>query len=429
MKRLFISLYVAIVFGLLVINASSESIWQWLSNDTDVEYPASTQAISQLITPLQLIYKIEGMDKLDTLLQQQTIPYALANRDNFAFLDHQLSALERLEPVFLFTSAYEAEIYVPLSNNDLLVLGPLPIDDEPQTTSWMPIVIKIMAYGLLAVFIFAWSYPVWRDLNTLSSYTEKVSSGDLTITNTLKPHSIVYPLGNAFETMARRIRELLSFQKQMMQAVSHDIRTPLARLKFSLAIAKSQQGIPDQENGSNSTVNHNMLTDINEIEQLVEEMLTYGRLETATPELSIENVNISELSQHLIDKLNRNNAIQISFDCPANTYWHCDGYLLERALQNLLTNAQRYAVSQVYMSVSTNQNKLDIKIKDDGCGIPDDQKENIFTPFTRLEGSRNKASGGFGLGLAIVSKIIHWHDGKVTVSNNKTTGATFTISL
>lgn len=434
MTRLFISLYLAITLGLVLINWSGELLWESFGESNTPASSQIEQSVSDMLKVYQNIYQSflltsdyrQAQTKLIKLLDDQPLPYTIEPLINYAFYQEQLDTLNANEPIFMYVSETKAEIYIPLGEQLILAMGPIPIAEAPLGQSVLVIVIKLFAYGLLALLILAWSYPVWRDLNTLKGYTQAIANGKLEIKNELKPHSIVFPLGLAFENMTRRIRELLDFQKQMMQAVSHDIRTPLARLKFSLAIDSESQMSKD-----------NMLTDISEIEQLVEEMLTYGRLETAQPDLTIEQVNMYELTYNLIEKLNRNelgNKVKILLNCPESLNWECDGYLIERALQNLLTNAQRYANSTIQLNLQAHNGKLSISIIDDGCGIPEDQMERIFTPFARIDSSRNKKSGGFGLGLAIVNKIVQWHQGQITVMNNsennhKTTGATFIISL
>ena len=446
MTRLFISLYFAITFGLVIINLSGEWLWQLLSESESQAPSKVEQSITNMVSVYQHVYKstyqaqgaTQAQQTLRELLEAQPLTYSIEPSVNFAFLTEQQIALNAMQPLFLYVSETTAEVYIPLDEQQILVLGPIAIAEPIAQASWLAMTLKLLAYGLLALLILAWSYPLWRDLNTLKGYTHRISSGDLDIKNKLKPHSIVFPLGLAFENMARRIRELLDFQKQMMQAVSHDIRTPLARLKFSLAI--------DAHSESSKA---NMLTDISEIEQLVEGMLTYGRLESAEPDLNIERVNMYELASNLIEKLNRNThksyddnladneVIKINLNCPESLTWECDGYLIERALQNLLTNAQRHATSTVLLTLEVKNKSLVMTVADDGCGIPEDQMERIFTPFARIDSSRNKNSGGFGLGLAIVNKITHWHDGHITVKNStcfesgesKTTGATFIISL
>lgn len=428
MKRLFISLYVAITFGLFLITWSGEWLWQKFETYASHSEPRSIETMVTLLKPYQTLYQQGNKTDVIESLKNHQLNATIHQIEQFALLPEHIEAIDKMEPFFLYISEHEVEIYLPLNPNQVLLVGPLVFKNSHSELSWIGRILKLFAYGALAILILGWSYPLWRDLNTLKGYTDRISSGQLDIENELKPHSIVFPLGKAFEAMTRRIRELLNFQKQMMQAVSHDIRTPLARLKFSIAIAKDDlKGCDDPS--SNVNVADNMLTDIAEIELLIEEVLTYGRLETAEPNLNIEQVDLYALSHHLVEKLNRNHAIQIQLHCDEHLMWMCDGYLLERALQNLLTNAQRHAEKRVDLYITNNEKGLIIKVVDDGCGIPESQQADIFTPFTRLDTSRNKASGGFGLGLAIVSKIVNWHEGQVSVSNNKTTGATFTISL
>ncbi|MDC2890855.1 ATP-binding protein [Psychrosphaera algicola] len=155
-----------------------------------------------------------------------------------------------------------------------------------------------------------------------------------------------------------------------------------------------------------------MLSDIEEIERLIDEMLTYGRLDTVSSPLTIEEVNINQLIENLVEKLQRTSDVPIGVQISGPVSCLCDGHLLERGIQNIIVNGLRYARTALDITVTLDE-LLTIIIDDDGPGISPDQRQQIFSPFTRLENSRNKLGGGFGLGLSIADKIIslaRWRD-------------------
>jgi len=421
MRRLFFSLYFAVTLGLLLISWSSELLWQQLQSEQVQDTNFEIETIQLLLEPYKTLLPDSNRD-LDTLLASQPFAIEFIDRASLAVLPEQREMLNADGLIYMYEQDASLTFYQVFDQSRLIKFGPIRSQPAPEQDVLLRNLVLVFSYGLLAMFILVWSRPLWRDLNLLKQQTEQVSNGELDANNKLPRQSVIYPLGQAFSAMAQRVLELLSLQKQMTHAISHDIRTPLARLKFSLAMLTG-----DRPNLGE--INHEMQQDIGEIERLIDEMLTYGRLESAQSPLNLEEVNLYQLATNLADKLNRNSGIPIRLICSEPLYFTCDGHLMERALQNLLVNGQRHAQSYVTLTLTIEESKLIVIVADDGPGIPVADKEKIFSPFTRLEQSRNKSSGGFGLGLAIVKKIVEWHNGTVSVDSNSPTGAKFNIEL
>jgi two-component system OmpR family sensor kinase len=248
---------------------------------------------------------------------------------------------------------------------------------------------------------------------------EKITSGDLEISqkiNTRSPTAIVV---QTFVDMASRITHLIAEQQQLVNAVSHELRTPLSRLRFSLAMLDK--------------VKPTQLTDINkdvqEMETLIDEMLGYARIDSISQDLHKSNVNISELLFHQVEKHQRATDKTLTLTVDKEVFFLCHGSLIERACQNLITNAVRYAKQRIVINAKIEDKKLIITVSDDGCGISQKDQEEIFKPFTRINKSRNKNDGGFGLGLAIVKRIIDLHQGHCQVKYSSLGGCKFIIRI
>jgi len=127
-------------------------------------------------------------------------------------------------------------------------------------------------------------------------------------------------------------------------------------------------------------------------------------------------------AQHSTDKM-------LTLELQDELFCLCNGHLIERASQNLITNAIRYADNLVEIKANIQNNQLIISVSDDGCGIDGEDEESIFQAFTRLDKSRNKQQGGFGLGLAIVKRIMDWHQGQCTIEKSTLAGAKFSLIL
>ena len=145
--------------------------------------------------------------------------------------------------------------------------------------------------------------------------------------------------------------------------------------------------------------------------------------------MSISDVSINELLTNLVEKLARATDKAVNLKIDQVIQWRCDGHFIERVTQNLVTNAIRYANSNIAITAVIHEDKLYLSVEDDGEGIAAADFDKVFKAFTRLDQSRNKEQGGFGLGLAIVKKIVDWHRGQCQVSCSELGGAKFLVIL
>ncbi|MNH14351.1 Sensor protein RstB [compost metagenome] len=221
----------------------------------------------------------------------------------------------------------------------------------------------------------------------------------------------------------------LSIQRELVRAVSHELRTPVARLRFGLemiASARDEQAREKYLSGMDG--------DIQELDKLVDEMLTYARLEQGAPALHFQRVDLDALLEQVIAELAplRSDVRVVRGPCQGDeqgAWVEAEPRYLHRALQNLVSNAMRHAESQVSLSYQLGVQRCRIDVEDDGPGVPESVWDRIFTPFTRLDDSRTRASGGHGLGLSIVRRIIYWHKGRASVGHSERLGgARFSLS-
>ena len=437
MKRLFISLYLVVVFALALIGWSTDSLWRLLQSSSDSE-------ITQLAKLTKLVRLGQGLHLIDTrklLSEQLQIPITTIEFADVAWLDEQVAELTAGEPVLMYDGDDRLLIYLLLKapkalsntrpqvltrNSQLVQFGPIDIATGDNQVARA---LYFMSYLLLAVVIGLWSRPLWRDLSVLQKATEAFGQGQWQQAPKVSASSVIAPVVDTFKEMSARIGRLVTEQKELTNAVSHELRTPLARLKFSLALLDS----PDADGMYKNTI-AGMSADVSELEALVDEMLSYSRLESEGRQLLLAVVDISELLSHLVEKLSVNCEHEITLDIPTGLKWVCDGHFVERAMQNLITNAIRYGDSKVWVGAKVEDNGkaqlLHLTVIDDGQGIDKAKAKDVFKPFVRLDKSRTKDTGGFGLGLAIVKRIVDWHQGQVQLCQSKQQafgGAEFTL--
>lgn len=305
----------------------------------------------------------------------------------------------------------------------VLSIGPFV---EPVFISQLvPALFSILAI-MIALVVFVWVRPLWRGLAQLRTTAEAFGRGDFGARTRIAPRAALGQFAHTFNAMADRIQQLISSHKELTNAVSHELRTPLARLRFGLEML---QNTPDET----ARARHidGMNTDIDELEGLIAELLTYAHFDRAAPELKLERQDLAAwLNESVHRAWTEEHHIKLQVHPPhANdTFAVFEPKLMARALGNVLQNAQRYATRRVEVDAGINADTCRIIIDDDGPGIPEADRTRIFEPFTRLDTSRNRDSGGYGLGLAIAQRIAAWHSGNISVEDSPLGGARFVIS-
>jgi two-component system OmpR family sensor kinase len=286
----------------------------------------------------------------------------------------------------------------------------------------------IVAFVLLIPIGF-WSRAHWRDIQALAKVTENFGAGQLSARASTPAAASIYPLAQQINQMANRIETLLSSQQHLLHSVSHELRTPIARLEFALEILQSGLGSSDI-NGKQTQRIIAMQGDLSELNSLVSELLDSAKLD-AQGQLQRETIVLEMFIQNCLQHLPpKPQGLDLQVECAAtNKSLFVDQRLLSRAIQNLLKNAYKYADQKIIWRLKTQGEHWLISVEDDGAGIPASEREKIFDAFYRLDRSRDRATGGFGLGLSIVRQIIVLHGGRIHISESELGGAKFEISL
>ncbi|MET0982512.1 MAG: ATP-binding protein [Telluria sp.] len=280
----------------------------------------------------------------------------------------------------------------------------------------------IVALALLLP-ILLWSRSHWQGLQTLSRVADEFGAGKLSARARMQPSASIYPLAERIDHMADRIEELLVSQKNLLHSVSHELRTPIARLEFALELLDAKANDPLLKKRIAA-----MEGDLRELNTLVNELLGMARLESGQA-LQHEPVDLALLLDTVAASLPPGEAV-LAIDCAMDAGpIEADARLLGRALSNLLRNAQKYAAGTIQVTARREGTRVTIAVEDDGPGIPEDERERIFEPFYRLDRSRDRTTGGFGLGLSIVRKAVQLHGGSVHVESSALGGARFVVSV
>ncbi|CAH0295342.1 ATP-binding protein [Pseudomonas mediterranea] len=302
------------------------------------------------------------------------------------------------------------------------------VPPDPADVSWLYWSINVLIGATMLACLLLWLRPHWRDLERLRSTAERFGKGHLSERTHIASSSNIGSLAHVFDTMASDIESLLNQQRDLLNAVSHELRTPLTRLDFGLALALSDDLPPASRERLQGLVAH-----IRELDELVLELLSYSRLQN--PERLPERVEVplDEFIDSILGSVDEDLAAP---DVVIDVLLHgalerfvLDPRLTARALQNLLRNAMRYCEKRIQVGVRVSAEGCEIWVDDDGIGIPDGERERVFEPFYRLDRSRDRATGGFGLGLAISRRALEAQGGTLTAEVSPLGGARFRLWL
>ncbi len=315
----------------------------------------------------------------------------------------------------------------------VLVVGPISPERNPEYQRGMPLDLRIslLTWSLigvcLAIVVWLWVHPVWRDLEAMRQTARSLGEGLFSARAPAMRSSAFRPLAETLNGMAERTQRLIATQKELSSAISHELRTPIARLRFALEMLAAAD-----ERGERERLAGAMEGDLDELDGLVDSSLTYARFEREQPELHLTDVELAPWLEEQVDAvrmLARRLDLQLDGSAlPARLHVELDRKSMPYAIGNLLRNAIRYARTRVRVSAEVSDGAVRIHVDDDGIGIPADERDRVFSAFTRLDRSRDRSTGGYGLGLAIVRLVLEQHNGHASAAESPLGGARLTLS-
>ncbi|MEN0067677.1 MAG: ATP-binding protein [Myxococcota bacterium] len=299
----------------------------------------------------------------------------------------------------------------------------LVVEVRPNVPSPPPI--PFIAVGVLlglGVALITLLRPLDRELRALEQAAQEFGQGDRAARVETSPNAATAKLAERFNAMADRIAQLLESQRDLLLAVSHEVRTPLNRLRFAVELLADEDDA-EARDSKLQALHH----DLDELDDLVAELLTFYRLEQSAPP-SLGSTALEPLVEGLVaDAARLRPGIQATCRDVNHAVWANPG-LLRRALSKVIANAARYADSQLLVTAHSTTGVVRVYIDDDGPGIPSEDRIRVLEPFVRLDGARDRDAGGSGLGLAVVNRIVTAHGGSLVITDAPLGGARIMLS-
>jgi two-component system osmolarity sensor histidine kinase EnvZ len=251
-----------------------------------------------------------------------------------------------------------------------------------------------------------------RPIHRLAIAAEKLGKGQDLANFKIEGAREVRQAARAFLDMRDRIRRQIEQRTAMLAGVSHDLRTPLTRMKLQLAMLKQ------------TPENDNLRQDMEEMERMLEGYLTFARGEGNE---ATEQVDLQVVLERIVNNARRQ-GFNVETDYNGRLSLRARPVAIERALANIVTNACKYA-KRVWVTAQEHAEAVEIFVDDNGPGIPQEQRDEVFKPFYRLEKSRNPKTGGVGLGLSIAQDIVHGHGGEIFLEESDRGGLRVVVRL
>jgi two-component system, OmpR family, sensor histidine kinase RstB len=428
MNRLFLRIYGAVLIALLVLWAINLAIFQFAQRpDFDRRIETFMQPTARWLVDRMVEAREQGNSFESALPTEDVIPFKVHIRSmSEANLLTEDSKLRLAETGISAKGTWTHRmVHVLIPDSDKVIeIGPVGVMKGP--VDWRLIVTGFFAFLGIGLGIYLVLRPVKRDLVELSDAAEAFGQGNFERRAIVDGPGSVKHLAYSFNSMAERTSNLIDSHKALLRAASHELRTPLARIVMSIDSLAEADDDDEREQ-----LLGGVEESLGELEALIEELLDFTKLQEGAPISEKEPCEISDVLEAALDAFTPHvGELKVEVKLPEDSVSVLAApRFLRRVLDNLLSNASRYAKTQVALRCVATEDRIQIMVDDDGPGVPEDKRHDVFRPFVRLDASRNRHSGGFGLGLSIADRITRQHDGMLSVHKSPEGGARFMLDM
>lgn len=421
MARHFLGLYLLIAATLAAVSWTQDQLLQLYAGTSAADDAPMALTVSVVRNRLRELPEAQWKSELAALAAGAEVDMELLPVSDIAGRE-TLDELARGATSHMQSSAHQA--WVLKAVNERLVLAVKSPDPDSRRTpvEWL---FTLGFYTAIALVIMIWLWPLTRDLRSLETAARHYGDRNWHFDAVIGPRSPVYPLANTFRKMASRIDSLIASHRDMSNAVSHEIKTPLSRMRFEIELAQAD---PDLAHVRERFAH--LKADVGAIDDLVNATLEYAFLERADVTLNVARHDVTSLIPAMAEAAQSDAGPQrqVVTHIEGNaSHVCCDLYLMESAYRNLLYNAMRFARRDVRVTFQVGDLLNRLTVEDDGPGIPLPDRTRVFDSFVQLHRA-GEAKQGFGLGLAIVKRVLEWHNGDIVVDESPLGGARFTAT-
>ncbi|WP_104401761.1 ATP-binding protein [Vibrio penaeicida] len=378
-----------------------------------------------LTREVKKIPKDQREAELRNLIQEMPVLASIESLDSLEISKENKDSLLSGEITSELSEEGELILFSQIEGKDILRV----MDNQSGTIQIQFLGAIIMAIMLcIAAVIVLWAIPLWRDLKRLVATANQYGKGDLQARAKTSRMSVVAQLSASFNNMADSVEKLILGHRELTNAIAHDLRTPLYRLRFAFEMLND-----DITKEQREKYNNIVEKSIDDLDHLINQTLILSRYSRRVPNAKqivpcvLEPILRAEIHHFQLE----HSDLQVEFNCSSlleEEEIMVDQRAMVRAMNNLLSNAARFAKSTIVVTLERHPKTWQLTIEDDGVGIPLELWDSIFDPFTQVDNEERDTTTGHGLGLAIVKQIAIWHEGDVHISQSSLGGAKFTLS-
>jgi two-component system, OmpR family, sensor kinase len=421
MTRHFLTLYLSIVIVLAAASWGQERLWESYGASAQTSELPQAAALAILERQLQSVPGEQRARLVADAARETGLDLELLDPQDLAGAGG-IAGLARGKPVLMDGADGRAWVLQRLEQDGRILAFRFANEPQRSLPEW---ILSFVFYTAIALVIMVWLWPMTRDLRALERSTVRFGDRNWSFDARIAPRSPVYPLAAAFRRMASRIDGLIGSHKDMSNALSHEIKTPLARMRFEIELAR----VAADRDALMRHLDH-LNTDVTELNAFVTATLEYAVLERAEVALNIAPHDFTAIVPAVTESVKRSARGDLKIQCDVDGDAKavvCDVHLMETVLRNLLYNAIRHAANQIRVTFAiVAQQRYRLCVEDDGPGVAEEDRERVFGSFVQL-GRPTGAKTGFGLGLAIVKRIVEWHGGTAHVERSALGGARFVV--
>lgn len=413
MKKLTLSLLLVVVTAVIGLGWGID---QWYNTQAAPQESHSIKAFKQLTH--ELVSLLSVADISETQLVQwaeqsnakvQVVPYA-----EFPLPPNLKKSFEAGEPLLLDSRA-NVSLHYYFAPQQAVISFILPANTASEKDSRLSWILTLLFYSGVILIVFIWLYPLLRRLRLLRQMAGAFGLGDLSARIPMGAVSYIADIEQEFNRMAQRIESLVYDNKLLSRGLSHDLRTPIARLRFGLDVLEEAELSESQQ----KTLAH-LNRDLIAMESLVETLLSYARMDQAKIAFK---PSLVDLQQWVVDIANEFYPEKVEMELNKSSHPTsivADTEYLNMLVQNILQNAERHGQGKIIVSVVATEKNVALIVEDNGSGISEAEREHVLKPFYRIASAIN--TQGHGMGLAIVDRIAQWHTAVVKLESSEKLG-------
>lgn len=422
MQRLAVSLVLVILTALVGLGWLLNQVYS-LSHDEDHSRSVSLYGAFVKDIARTLENHTDNQNFIERWNVSSEFVLSLSPIDNFP-LPPELAQRFHGGEILALQSEGQVSLHYWLEGSNEVLSIDMPNDFVDEQTGELDLVLTLSFYFAIVMVVLLWLSPLIRQLIRLRIAAIRFGQGNFDSRIKISRFSYIAEIESEFNQMANKIQSLIKDNKLLSRAVSHDLKTPIARLRFGI------ETLNETENeDARQRYTQRLLDDLDTMEGLVYQLLEYAQLDQASINLSIKDFDLHSFCEELFRR-GQVDGKTIRYQLEAKDHIvAADQHYLAMLLNNISGNALRYANKQVLVRTENlGRNKIRISIEDDGPGISDQNKALVFMPFWRDKSKQGGAN--HGMGLAIAERIAAWHKTQIKVADSERLGgALFSFEL